>query len=374
MRKRATRLATKNHNSQLILKTIYDAAPISRADIARSTQLTRPTVSSQVNELMDAELVVEIGTGPSIGGKRPTLLNINPTARDLICVDIGNQEFRGAIINLRGEIVSKLTLPAENVEGDTAVHLIFTLIDQLIALSSQSILGIGIGSPGLIDPQSGIIRQAVNLNWANLPLKQLLSERYSHTIHIANDGHMAALAEYMFGQLQPNYNILLLKMGQGIGAGIVLDGSVIRGDSFSSGEVGQIVVAEENGRLLKLESIAGTKAIMEEAAAILGTDTTWEMIIQSDHPAIAQLVKKIGHYLGITIANLVSAINIRHIFISGRVRQFGAPLIDAIRQTARAYTLPILVDETEISYSSLGSDIVLLGCSALLLQQELGIV
>ena len=108
---KATRQQTKNHNSQLILKTIYDAGEISRADIARATHLTRPTVSSIVAELIEDEFVIETGLGSSAGGKRPTLLSVDHENHQLLSVDLGSHEFRGAVINLRGDIIHRIDLP-----------------------------------------------------------------------------------------------------------------------------------------------------------------------------------------------------------------------------------------------------------------------
>ena len=374
MIEKATRDQTKNHNSQLILKTIYDSAPISRAAVARSTHLTRPTVSSQVNELIETGLVVEVGLGPSEGGKPPTLLDIDSNARNLLCVDLGNRAFRGAIINLRGQIIHKQSIPAENKQGDAAIALVFELINNLKERAEKPILGIGIGTPGLIDPQKGIIRRAVNLDWTDLPLRQILEDKYETPIYLANDAQVAALAEFMFGRARESNNVVLLKVGQGIGAGIVLNGSILSGDGFGAGEIGQVVVAAENGRLQTLESVASTKAILNAAQTILGESISWESLTAHSSPEIHHLIEQTGHFLGISTANLISVINIQHIVISGRIAQFGNDFLDSIRQTARQYTLSTMVDETTIEYSSLGNEIVLLGCSALILKHELGIL
>src|SRR5258706_10523118 len=105
MLEKATRQQSKDHNTSLVLRTIYEARSVSRADIARATALARPTVSTIVGELIHNRLVSEIGLGPSAGGKPPTMLEINKNAWRLLCLDIGNQEFRGALVNLPGEIM-----------------------------------------------------------------------------------------------------------------------------------------------------------------------------------------------------------------------------------------------------------------------------
>ncbi|MEM7333191.1 MAG: ROK family transcriptional regulator [Chloroflexota bacterium] len=370
---KATRFQTKNHNNQLILKTIYHSAPISRAAVARSTLLTRPTVSSQVNDLIESGIVVEVGVGPSEGGKPPTLLDVDSNARNLICVDIGNQEFRGAILNLRGKIQESRTIPAENITGNDAVQQVYKLIDELVSISQRPILGIGIGTPGLINPELGIVRRSVNLDWTQLPLRQLLEERYQLPIHLGNDSQVAALAEFVFGRARDSKNVILIKVGQGIGSGIVLDGSLVLGDGYGAGEIGQVVVENIAGNLSTLEAMASTRSLIKKAQKVLGFEATWSEIVEHNSKEIKELLDKVGHYLGIAVANLIAAFNIHHIIISGRVSQIGESLLENICKTARQYTISTMADETTVEFSSLGNEIVLLGCSALILKNELGI-
>jgi predicted NBD/HSP70 family sugar kinase len=373
---------SKNHNTQRVLKTIYDNGSISRADIARSVNLTKPTVSNIVRQLQDDDLVVEIGLGPSAGGKPPTMLAINADARQLICIDLSSRKFRGALANLRGEFSNRLELPIAGRSGSDALQLVYELVDSLIAASPQPILGIGIGTPGLVNPLKGVVRQAVNLGWYNLPLKQLLETRYAVPTHIANDSHIAGLAEYTFGELRPSNNLIVIKIGQGIGAGIVLDGQPLYGDGFGAGEIGHVVVADDGplcscGNWGCLETFVGTRSLLADAATGTGNaDLQWpEMVtaLDADDLAVTMVVTHAGERLGIAVANLIAAFNIHFIVISGRVEQFGRIFLESIRDEARRRTLPGMVYETSIDYSTLGQDIVLLGSSALVLKHELGL-
>ena len=119
---KATRRQSKDHNSRLVLKTIYGNGQVSRADLARSTGLTRPTVSAIVAGLLESALVSEIGPGPSAGGKRPTLLAINDDGRHLIAVDLSGDEFRAARLNLSGGITTRVGLPAAGLRGDCLLY------------------------------------------------------------------------------------------------------------------------------------------------------------------------------------------------------------------------------------------------------------
>jgi predicted NBD/HSP70 family sugar kinase len=380
--KKATRQHTKNHNTRLILRTIHEHGEISRADIARHTRLTRPTVSALVNELIADNLVLETGVGPSAGGKRPTLLATDFDAHQIISADISSHAFRGALLNLRGDIIERVVLPVNGERGEAALALVYTLLDRLQQAATRPILGIAIGTPGLVDPWNGVIRQAVNPGWVDLPLKQLLEARYETAVQIANDSQAAALAEYTFGTARDSSHLVVVKVGRGIGGGIVLHGEPFYGDGFAAGEVGHVVVEREGvvcscGNRGCLETVAGTRAILQQAADLLDTpDLSWEGLIgalEAGDPAIAALVTRTGHYLGIALANLIATFNIHHIVIAGRVTRFGDQLLDAIRQEAARRTLPAMVAETEIACATLGEDIVLLGGTALILKHELGI-
>ena len=145
---KATRQQTKEHNRDLVLKTIFDNETISRAEIARLTRLTRTTVSNIVSSLLEQGLVEEIGLGESLGGKAPVLLSLIADARYLIGIDLEQDEFIGAVINLRGEIKEYIEIPTNQSDGQEAINLIYQILNQLLATNFNPIIGIGVGAPG----------------------------------------------------------------------------------------------------------------------------------------------------------------------------------------------------------------------------------
>jgi len=393
---KATRKQTKAHNKRLVLKTIYDQGQISRADIARQTGLTRTTVSSLVAELLDEGLVEEIGYEPSKGGKPGTLLGVLDDSRHLIGIDLANSEFRGAVVNLRGEVKHRLSLAIDDRNGEAALALAHELIDALVATAESPLLGIGIGTPGLMDAERGVVREAVNLNWQNLPLGDLLEQRYNLPVYIANDSQVAALAEYTFGESQAVPNLIVVKVGRGIGAGIVINGQLHYGDGFGAGEIGHVKVID-NGERCRcgnygcLETVISSRVIVKQAQAIATSHPRSPLAKIAAHPeaintevvlqsfaagdeTLQPLVVEVGKYLGIALANLVGALNIQQIVIAGTVARFGQPLLEPIRQEMQQRSLVALAQETELGISQLGSDIVILGAAALLLTYELGLV
>ena len=390
---KATRQQTKEHNTTLVLKTIYHSDSISRAEIARVTGLTRTTVSDIVSNLVADDLVVEAGVGASLGGKPPIQVQLNENSRNLICVDLSNEVFRGAVINLRGQVLQLETLALQHRRGELALQAVYDLIDKLMLRIEASVLGIGIGTPGLVDIHQGVIIQAVNRGWANLPMKQLLEQRYQLPVHVANDSQVAALAEFSFGVKYDQPNLVLIKIGEGIGSGIVLDGKIFHGDGFSAGEIGHLAVREDGelctcGNHGCLETIASSRALTEKSlelglvtaddqstASGANSDVLDKLAVsfQGKDPAAIKLVQGAGHSLGVAIANLIGILNIQQIVIAGDLVRFGEPLLTAAQAEMHVNVLPALAEKTHLSYSCLGEDIVVRGASALILLEELGL-
>ena len=195
---KATHAQTRAHNAGLVLRAVYDLGPISRAEIARLTGLTRTTVGELVSELEQEGLAQEVGRGPSTGGKAPTLVSLVDDARHVVSLDLGERTFTAALVDLRGEIRQRISTDLDGADGDAALaagprpgrrdprpgpH--------------QPILGIGVGTPGIVDGD-GTIRWAVNLDWSDLPLGRILTERYGLPTIVANDTRAAALATFLF--------------------------------------------------------------------------------------------------------------------------------------------------------------------------------
>ena len=242
---KATHQQTRDFNERLILRTLYDYGPISRAEIARRTHLTRTTVSDVISVLFERGMVEEVGRGPSSGGKAPILLRLVGDAREVIGLDLGENEFVGGLVNLRGKVKHQARLPVAGRNGERALDTVYRLVDQLVPEAAGQLLGIGVGTPGVIDTYAGEIRWAVNLDWQDLPLGTLLSERYFLPVTLANDSQAAALAEYAFAAEGPRpANLVAIKVGHGIGAGLLLGGELFQGDASGAGEIGHYGVVD----------------------------------------------------------------------------------------------------------------------------------
>ena len=378
---KATHQQTRVHNERLVVRTVYDLGPISRADVARQTGLTRTTVSDVVTGLLDEGVVREIGRGPSSGGKAPILLEVDQDARLVVGLDLGEEQFAGSLVNLRGEIRRTVELPVAGRDGDDAVQLVFLLLDELLDGIAAPLLGIGIGTPGLVDSRTGTIRRAVNLDWRDLPLGTIVGDRYGVPVNVANDSQAAALAEYTFAGGDRVPNLIAIRVGRGIGAGLILRGALFQGDGSGAGEIGHTVVDDDGtlcrcGRTGCLETVAGMRSIETRAAAATGRPTDLDAIRSAADSgatwAIA-IVDAAGAALGRSIAGLIGALDVQRIVLLGPVTALGDCWLSAVRREAGGRALALLADDVDIQVVRPTTNVVIRGASSLLVARELGL-
>jgi predicted NBD/HSP70 family sugar kinase len=190
----------------------------------------------------------------------------------VVAVDLGERAFVGALVNLRGEVRETREISADGLDGEAAIAALLDLVDELIGLAptESPVLGIGVGTPGLVDTTTGTIRWAVNLDWRELPLADILRRHTRLPASVANDSRAAALAEYLFEGRRRAPSLIAIKVGIGIGAGIVIEGEVFHGDGFGAGEIGHTVIEDDGaqcrcGRFGCLETVASSRAIVRAA-------------------------------------------------------------------------------------------------------------
>jgi predicted NBD/HSP70 family sugar kinase len=372
--KKATSLHTKLHNRDLVLRTIFVNKSISRADVARATNLTRTTVSDMVNGLLNEGLVEEVGRGESIGGKTPILLSIAPDSRYLIGLNLAQNKFIGAVVNLRGEIREKIEVIVDDNDGKKALESVFKILDELTNNKLTPIVAIGVGAPGLINSREGVVVNAVNLDWHDLKLGKLLEKKYEIPVSILNDSQASAIGEYVYnGNHEQEENYIVVNINQGIGAGILINGSLFQGDGGGAGEIGH-VVAIENGELCRcgkrgcLETISSMRAIMRQ----IKQSTIEEAItaFAENDPQTREVVLKSGHYLGVSLANMIGVLNIRKIILTGDVVRFGENWLNIVKSSMVEAALSPMSENTSLEVGRLGYDACVLGAAAFLLLND----
>jgi len=369
--KKATHQQTKQHNRDFVLKTIIDHDAISRAEIARRTNLTRTTVSDMVTILSKEGLVEEIGYGESIGGKAPILLSLVADSRYLLGLNLAEDKFIGSVVNLRGEIKDSVEYPVNGNDREQALQLVYKILDKLTKKEWRPLVGIGVGTPGLVNTREGLVVSAVNLEWQDLPLGQLLEKKYKIPVLVLNDSQATAIGEFVYGGEHPSdENLIVVNVKHGIGAGILINGRLFQGDDGRAGEIGHVVV-QENGELCRcgkqgcLETVSSARAVLKNLN--LDSLDKAQACFDLGDPNAQQVVTKAAHYLGISLANLIGILNIQKIILTGDMTRFGVTWLEAVNASMRNSALSRLSENTELELGKLDYRACILGASAFLL-------
>jgi predicted NBD/HSP70 family sugar kinase len=408
---KATRKHSKDHNTRLVFQVIYHKQPISRAEVSRQTKLTPTTVSHIVKDLIQDELVAEVGSGPSSGGRTPELLCVIKDGRHIIAVDLYSAAMWGCLINLRGDIKQRRSKDLGDGSKKQIMSRLFGLIDELQQLSRKiPLLGIGVSVTGLVNPDTGVLMHSDLLNLDDIHFKQDIEEcyeKYKLPVYVMNDGQALALGEYTEYTLMPRQqvnNLIVIKTGVGIGSGLVFNGKVFNGDGYA-GEFGDFVVVDGEERIKCkcgnfgcLATVASDQMIIERArkrASKNSTSTLNEMSeLSLDHISEAakhgdsvarDIIEETGRYFGRAMGYLVNMLNVHHIFVSGPIKVLDiekigeCPLKDpllwkAMDDEMRKYGRHDLAEKTTIRIVEANSDNILIGAATQLLTHWYGIV
>jgi len=396
--RKATHQQTRAHNAALVLRALYDFGPISRADVARLSGLTRTTVGDVVGDLIADGLAREVGRGPSTGGKAPILIELIDDARHVIGLDLGEFVFQAGLVDLRGRIQRTIDRPVAGLSGEESIAVVHEMIEELAAEADGTLLGIGVGTPGIVDAGTGTIRRAVNLGWDDLPLAEILRSRHGVPVEVANDSRAAALAIELFSGKRTS-NLVAVKVGRGIGAGVVLGGELFHGDRYGAGEIGHVVVDDDGaecrcGRFGCLETVASSRAIVQRATEAataepdsalgrrlaaapngeLTLDDVRTELDAGDEPTRCIIVAA-ARFLGRALAGVIGVLDVERVVLHGSVADLGPVWLETVRDEAhrRSGLLPGGVSiEGAGAVAELG-DLVVLGASAVLLTAELGL-
>lgn len=360
----------RSHNRALVLQTLYTSGAQSRADVARSTGLTRVTVSDLVAGLIAEGLVVELGQREDARpGKPATLIDVDRAAFHIVGVDLSDHErFRGAVIDLDGAIVSRAEVDLATATGDAAVALVVELVRRLLDATTTPVLGLGVGSPGVVDPH-GVVRSAPNLGWSGVALQARLAEEFALPVHVANDANVAVLAEH---GATPHDDLLLVKIGHGVGAGLIIGGRPVIGGAFAAGEIGHVVVGTDGGP----RCACGKHGCLEAWLAVPRLTAQLEAIGHDEPDAASareEILHEAGRRLGIVLAPVVAALNLSEIVVSGPADLLEGALHEATVDTLRMRTMAELGRDLRLRMTEQAEDIVLRGAAVMVLSGELGV-
>ena len=346
---------TRRHHRSLILQHLFAAGPASRADLARATALTRVTVSDLVGGLIADGLLAELGApAESKVGKPPTLVGLRPDAAHIVALDLPDDRMTGAVLDLFGQVKARAELPREGAAGQDAVRLAIRLARQLRAATDRPLLGIGVGSPGVVN-RDGVVLSAPNLGWSGLDLTSILRDEFGVPVYVANDVNTAVLGQHTFGKTAAA-DLMVVRIGSGVGAGLVVGGALIEGHNSAAGEIGHVVV-DPGGR----QCACGRTGCLETVLAV-------PQLRRGERS-----LSDVGAVLGGVLAPVVGALNLSEIVLAGPSDLLDGELRDAVEATIGNRVLAALSADLVVRTSPMADDLVLLGGAVLVLSGELGV-
>lgn len=376
----------RRSNRLTALRSIYAARNISRQEIARQTGLSSATIANVVSDLLRNGIVAETGFEDSDGGRPRALLGINSEGGYVVGVDIAETYIRFDLFDLTFHVrhsVDHTLHPEDNDLDDIVEHIVRGLDELLSSLPNASgeVLGVGISLPGQVDPVKGVSVFAPNWGWHDVPLLSMLRARVDLPLCLDNPLKASAVAQLWFGRGRTRSNLVTINIGTGVGAGVIVDGSLYRGVTNSAGEWGHTSIVYD-GRECRcgsrgcVEAYVGVPGIMRTIHELDSTstllydndqtrtiDSLTNGAYEGDRTAIAVL-EETAKYLGVGIANILNMYNPEAVVIGGWAGRKLAPfMLPLLHEHVRKYALQRTLEVVSIEPCTLADDPVSLGAA-----------
>ncbi|QRG66501.1 ROK family protein [Brevibacillus choshinensis] len=323
----------KNLNKEEVLQQVIMHGQISRADISKQTQLSRPCVSSLVDEMIQEGLLYEVGIGESKGGRKPILLEYNYQAYAIVGAIFDGSTLEMAIADLRGEFLARFSKRlAQPDNGETVIEDLAAGLERLLeksGIARDRLLGMGVGVQGVTQRNSGTVSFSPSTGWMGSPIQQTIEARLGLPVIIDNDVNMMTLGEYVRGVGVGHSNVVYMYVGTGIGSGIILDGQFYRGCREAAGEIGFMMIGPVHNRIKRAAGVFETHysvpGIMQQAKGLLsdlqeGSSVIIELIRRAPQDAEAQqLLVDVYRHWAYGMANIISVLNPELLILSGEM-------------------------------------------------------
>lgn len=367
-----------------ILQLVRNGRATTRGDLAALTGLARSTIAQRVDALLAHRLLTSGGDSASTGGRPPTVLTFNSGAGVVLAGDLGATHSRVAVTDLAGQVLAQTTRDIAIAEGpDAVLSWLEETFDRLLEQNGQgvdAVRGVGVGLPGPVEFASG---QAVNPpimpGWDLYPVGDRLADRFGVPALVDNDVNIMAVGEHWSNWRHETF-LMFIKIGTGIGCGIVAGGQVHRGADGAAGDIGHIHVPEHDdvscrcGNPGCLEAVAGGDAIAARLRELgLSTHTGRDVVdqVRAGQPEAVQLIRQAGRTIGGVLATCVNMLNPSVIVIGGDVAQAGEPLLAGIREVVYRRSLPLATGRLQIRPSQLGDEAGVTGAAVMVLERIL---
>ncbi len=376
----------RERNRRQLLNALRERGSASRADLARSTGLSRSTVSTLVTDLQSSGLVVEREPDdgrPSQQGRPPTLLALDQSAGLILGIDFGHEQVHVAIADLSRTILAERMQPLDvDNAAREALAAAVALTEEAVSeagLEPDRILCAGVGLSGPIDRATGTVHAGKILpGWGAIRPVAELTERLGVPVHLDNDANLGALAEVTLGAGIGAQDAVYLMVSGGIGAGLILNGQIYRGTGGTAGELGHVLV-DESGPICRcgnrgcLETFAGGPAIVELLRRSHDDGLTFERVIElavDGDSGARRAIGDAGRVLGRSVAAIVNAFNPELIIVGGYMSAAGDVLLDPLREAVNRYAIPSAAEDVRITGGVLGERAEVLGALELAARQS----
>jgi len=383
-------------NRSIILKTIQNHGPISRSEIAKKNKISSTTVTAAVKKLIRQGLVYEEGVGKSSGGRKPILVKFSSDSKFIVAVAITNSYAKIAEANLDAEIKRQEIYPVNKLTGEKFINYLLESIEKFLDMYSKNDLkkciGISVTCPGIISVDKAIIHENTKLKLKNIPLKKIIEKKFKLKVWLENDTNAIVLAEKRFGEYRKLENLVYITIGDGVGAGIIVNGHIFRGSNGGTGEFGHTTIDKNGvecdcGNRGCLENYINWPAIYSKILASVenGKDTRMIELSKGDIKKVTpyifrealdkndELAKEItiemAEYLAIGIVNLVNMLNPDVIILGGKLAYKNFFLISEVKKIVFKKALDILTNKLKICSISLGKDFRIIASAAIPLKE-----
>lgn len=360
-------------NRALLVQSLFQFGAMSRADLARETGLARPTVSALVADLEAEGIVADLGevekTVAGKRGKKGSLVDLRSEDFRVIALDLSSPtHIVGAITDMRGAVLVRQTLPFESATGEDAVLLVLQIIDNLRAAAGTPITGIGIATPGVV-ADDGVVRVSFRIGWFDVALGARVTAHTGLPAYVINDSRAAAMGVHVFEGASDldvaHRSLMVVTIEQGVGAGIILGGSLVSGTHSSAGEIGH-VTADENGPVCECGRVGCLDALVSASRLRARLDA-------ASPASRGALLHDAGRALGTVLAPIVSALDLSEVVMCGPPDLLDGPMLRSAFTTIRSRNLASMSPSLEMRFAGSSEEIILSGATALVLSLVLGI-
>ncbi|EHM28981.1 ROK family transcriptional regulator [Streptomyces sp. W007] len=367
-------------NLERVVRAVRMAGSLTQAEIARSTGLSAATVSNIVRELKDGG-TVEV-TPTSAGGRRARSVSLSGDAGIVIGVDFGHTHLRVAVGNLAHQVLAEesepLDVDASSAEGFDRAEVLVKRLIAATGIGPDKVIGIGLGVPGPIDVESGTLGSTSILpGWTGINPSQELSGRLGVPVYVDNDANLGALGELVWGSGRGVKDLAYIKVASGVGAGLVIDGTIYRGPGGTAGEIGHITL-DESGPVCRcgnrgcLETFTAARYVLPLLQPSHGPGLTMERVVQlarEGDPGCRRVIGDVGRHIGSGVANLCNLLNPSRVVLGGSLAEAGELVLGPIRDSVSRYAIPSAARQLSVLPGALGGRAEVLGALALVLSE-----